>query len=184
LLRGFLNSWALYGLSLSDAVFFDDMPAMRFDQYPIVRRFYSQEPARNTRYVTELFKTIEEANEARRTMRFMDRTYRTGFADDLEFSEGNRQYGQATFAEKQMRAMRQEIARVTWAKELDDVQRIANEYGRERAMRQFIADLKASPVWTDEGRLKRALIEHWVTERNAFAEEMVKDMRQPAEAAR
>ncbi len=59
----YLNTWALYGLTLSDAVLFDDMPKMRVDQYPIIRRFYRKEPARNTKYVTQLYDAIDAATE-------------------------------------------------------------------------------------------------------------------------
>ena len=56
LLRGFLNTWAGYGLTLADAAFFDDAPELRIDQYPALRRFYRKTPATHTRYVTEFLR--------------------------------------------------------------------------------------------------------------------------------
>ena len=95
LLRGYFNTWAMYGMQLSDAVFFDDVrPDLRPDQLPVVRRFFRQEPARNTRFVTELYDLIELANETRRTRRLMDRTLRPEIADDLEFRTENLLYSQ------------------------------------------------------------------------------------------
>ncbi len=76
LVRGYLGTWGLYGLTAADAMFYDDVPELRVDQYPLVRRFYSQQPARHSRYVGELYDAIRAANEARRTMRHMDRANR------------------------------------------------------------------------------------------------------------
>src|SRR3546814_10824187 len=58
-------------LQLSDGAFFDNKPDMRLDQYPVLRRFYREEPARQTRYITELYEAIDAATEARRTLRSM-----------------------------------------------------------------------------------------------------------------
>ena len=40
--RGYLHTWAQYGLTLSDAAFFDDTPSLQIDQYPVIRRFYQR----------------------------------------------------------------------------------------------------------------------------------------------
>jgi hypothetical protein len=46
-LRDYLNTWATYGLMLSDISLFDDkMPERRLDQYPVVRRFPAGAAAR------------------------------------------------------------------------------------------------------------------------------------------
>ena len=39
-MRCYFNAWAQYGLTLSDAVFFDDTADLRVDQYPGVRPFF------------------------------------------------------------------------------------------------------------------------------------------------
>ena len=110
LVRGYLNTWGLYGLTLSDAVFFNDTRELRTDQYPVLRRFYAQEPARNTRYVTELYQLIDEATQTRRTMRAMDRANRTDIADELEGKTPNLRYAQGEKADQTMRSIRAEIS--------------------------------------------------------------------------
>ena len=67
LLRGYLNTWALYGLTLADAALYDDIPEMRVDQYPALRRFYQQKPARRTKYETMFYDMLREVTELRMT---------------------------------------------------------------------------------------------------------------------
>lgn len=55
LLRGYFNTWATYGLMLTDAMVSDDKPDMRIDQYPVLKRFYATEPAKHTRYETRFY---------------------------------------------------------------------------------------------------------------------------------
>ena len=159
------------------AMFYDDVPDLRVDQYPLLRRFYSQQPARHSRYVRELYDAIREASEARRTMRHMDRSYRPDFAAEIENTPENLRYGQTQFANKRMRTFRAETARITWAPKLEDVQAIAEEYRREPGRRKAINLIKLSKHWKDIGALKRELIEMWIAERNEFAERQVKDMK-------
>lgn len=83
LLRGYFNTWAMYGLSLADAVLYDDQPEMRTDQYPVVRRFFQDQPARGTRYETAFYDMLKEATDLRRTMRYLDRMHRHDVADEI-----------------------------------------------------------------------------------------------------
>ena len=85
---------------MADAMTSDDKPDMRVDQYPVIRRFFSQSPARNTRHMTELYDAIEAAIQARRTMRFMDRTNRPDIGTELENKPANLEYGQLQRASK------------------------------------------------------------------------------------
>ena len=55
LLRGYFNTFAMYGLQLSDAVFFDDTPDIPVDRYPVIRRFYERSPLRRTKYLNEFW---------------------------------------------------------------------------------------------------------------------------------
>ena len=85
LLRGYFNTYALYGLMLTDqALFRDKLPEKRTDELPVVRRFYSQEPARHTKYETEFYNLLTESKRLRGTMRELDEMgYRT-YADEKE----------------------------------------------------------------------------------------------------
>lgn len=85
LVRGYLATWGMYGLALADEAFFPDTkPAMRTDQLPVVRRFYSQEPQLRTRYEDEFYKALDEASRLRGTLRELDRQGHKHLADEKE----------------------------------------------------------------------------------------------------
>lgn len=85
LLRGYFNTWALYGLALSDKAFFSDkMPAVRTDQMPVVRRFYSQEPPEHTKYETQFYDMLQEAKRLTGTLHELDKIGRSEIADEKE----------------------------------------------------------------------------------------------------
>jgi len=87
LLRGYLNTWALYGLALSDKVFFSDKsPAMRTDQLPVVRRFYDQDPPQHVRAEEQFYDILGEAKRLHGTMRELDKMGLQGYADEKEKS--------------------------------------------------------------------------------------------------
>ena len=87
LLRGYLNTWATYGLMLTDKAFFSDAgPTMRADELPVVRRFYAQEPAKHTKFETQFYDMLGEAKRLQGTMRELDRTGRPEIADEKERS--------------------------------------------------------------------------------------------------
>lgn len=88
LLRGYLNTWAMYGLMLSDRAFFGDkLPEMRADEMPVVRRFYANEPAKHTKFETQFYDMLGEAKRLQGTMRELDRQGRPEIADEKEKSQ-------------------------------------------------------------------------------------------------
>jgi hypothetical protein len=176
LLRGYFNTWALYGLTLSDAAFYDDVPNLRLDQYPVVRRFFQQEPARHTRYVTELYDAIDAATQARRTMRQMDRTWRPDIAGELEQTPENQSYGQLTRADKDMRAISAEMRLIVDTPGLAQIREYATNLGRERRFAEPVAKLRRSPAWRNTGDLKRELLDLWTEQRNETAKRTMQDL--------
>lgn len=85
LLRGFFNTWAMYGLMLTDRAFFgDQIPEARTDQLPVVRRFYSQEPPIRTKYETQFYDMLNEARRLSGTLRELDRQGRQDVANEVE----------------------------------------------------------------------------------------------------
>lgn len=85
LLRGYLNTWGMYGLMLTDKAFFGDkQPEMRTDQMPVVRRFYAQEPPQHTRFETQFYDMLGEAKRLQGTLRELDRQGRPDIADQKE----------------------------------------------------------------------------------------------------
>ena len=85
LLRGYFNTWAMYGLAIADNAFFgDQLPKGRTDQLPVVRRFYSQEPPPHTKYETMFYDMLGEANRLHGTMRELDALGYKSIADAKE----------------------------------------------------------------------------------------------------
>lgn len=85
LLRGYLNTWAMYGLMLTDRAFFaDKLPEGRTDQLPVLRRFYAQEPAQHTKFEERFYDMLGEADRLQGTLRALDKMGRPEVADELE----------------------------------------------------------------------------------------------------
>lgn len=62
LIRGYLNTWGMYGLFMSDEILMGDkLPAWRTDQYPVLRRFTRNHPLRHTQYEREFWDLVREA---------------------------------------------------------------------------------------------------------------------------
>ena len=110
LLRGYFNTFAMYGLALSDKAFFDDKaPAMRTDQLPVVRRFYAQEPAQHTKYETQFYDMLGEASRLRGTLRELDKIGQSEIADDKEKAPMAGEYRPLEVASKSLASINQEM---------------------------------------------------------------------------
>lgn len=174
LLRGYFNTWATYGLTLSDAVFFDDVPDMRADQYPGLRRFYQSTPSPHSRYVTEFYEMLKEATEARRTMRAMVRSQRPETASEIAETPENIGYGPLGKAQERMQAFNAQMRRVSNTPDLESLQTYALAIAGEKRFAPAIGRMQVSKAWKDLGALKRELLDMWIAERNAYAKFVVK----------
>ncbi len=177
LLRGYFNTWALYGLSLSDAMFFDDKPDLRVDQYPVLRRFFAQEPARHSRHVRELYDLIGEATEVRRTLRHLDRTNRPDMAREQEFRPENLLFTPLTRAGGRLRMIRKKMASVVQAPTLKKTREFLVLQARETKNPGLIGKARRKGAWDDIGELKRILMDDLLRERNRFAKEVMTEVR-------
>lgn len=87
LLRGYLNSWAAYGLLASDRlVVGKTLPEMRADEMPVVRRFYQSEPPKHTKFESQFYSYLNEARRLRGTLKELDEMNLRGLADEKERS--------------------------------------------------------------------------------------------------
>lgn len=113
LLTGYLNTWAIYGLMLSDeALFHGRKPERRLDQMPVVKSFYRQEPPLATKYEEQFYEMRDEARRLRGTMRKLDRLGQKAIADEIEGEKLATKATQLERVEKRMAAIRAEIAEV------------------------------------------------------------------------
>ena len=185
LLRGYFNSWAMYGLQLSDAMLFDDAPDIPVDRYPVARRFFQRSPLRRTKYNQEFYEMLNLATEAQRTMREMDRTFRPQYAKEIENTPENLEYRQLAGANKEMRGIVSEIRSVMRAPTLAALHELAKEMARNSRYRPTISKLRFSKDWRDLGALKAGLLDMTILERNRHAKLVVQDVEaQRREAAR
>ena len=85
LLRGYFNTWAMYGLMLSDNAFFDkNMPERRLDEMPVLRRFYEASPAKHTKYETMFYDMLGEAQRLHGTIKTLDEMGSKSMADEFD----------------------------------------------------------------------------------------------------
>jgi hypothetical protein len=113
LLRGYFNTWALYGLALSDKAFFNDKgPTMRTDQLPVVRRFYSQDPPQNTKYETMFYDMLGEAKRLHGSLRELDKIGRSDIADQKETEPMASEANPLEHAAKGLTSINQEMRKV------------------------------------------------------------------------
>jgi len=71
-LRGFLNTWYMYGVQLTDAVFYDNAPDLPISRYPVIRRFFSPSINPYTKHQTTYYELLKEATIARRNASFLE----------------------------------------------------------------------------------------------------------------
>lgn len=110
LLRGYFNTWAMYGLMLSDSAFFGDrMPEKRIDDMPVVRRFYSADPAKHTKYETMFYDMLGESERLHGTIRALDKQGRDDVADDYASNPDAGDYRSLQRAQRNMRAINRDM---------------------------------------------------------------------------
>jgi len=124
LLRGYLNTWAMYGLMLSDQAFFGDkLPEMRTDQMPVVRRFYQDDPARGTKFESQFYDMLGEAKRLQGTLRELDRQGRPDIADQKEQSPLAGESKPLERANKNLQSLNAEMKAVRRAEDLTPVEK-------------------------------------------------------------
>lgn len=85
LIRGYFNTWGMYGLMLADEAFFGDkLPEKRLDELPVLRRFYSGDPAKNTKFESQFYDLLGEAKRLHNTMKALDKANRPDIATEIE----------------------------------------------------------------------------------------------------
>jgi hypothetical protein len=103
MLRGYFNTWAMYGLMLSDSAFFGkQLPERRLDELPVVRRFYEGSPAKHTKYEEMFYDMLGEAERLRGTMRELDDRNQQELADEKEKEPLSTKAGQLGRAQKKL----------------------------------------------------------------------------------
>jgi hypothetical protein len=187
LIRGYLNTWASYGLSLLDGALFDDVPDVRFDRLPVIKRFFAQAPAPYTRHVTELYDMIDAATAARKTMMQMARTWRPEIAEDVATSTDNALYPMMSQAANTLGAFGKFSRQVMESPDIETMRELATYWAGMTGDTAQLGRWQLSKSWNDLGALKRQLLDAVTQHRNDYAKQQVgaaNDLRAQYEARR
>jgi len=157
LLRGYFNTYALYGLALTDKAFFADKgPTMRTDQMPVVRRFYSEDPPLNTKYETQFYDLLGEAKRLHGSLRELDKIGRSDIADQKETNPMAAEATPLEHASKNLQSINQEMRKVRRAAEFnpdEKRQRLdALTVERNDLIKRAVLDSKAAVKDRDNAR--------------------------------
>jgi hypothetical protein len=171
-IRSFFNSWGMYGLQILDGAFFhDNAPELRGDQLPVLRRFMVEHPARNTRYLTEVYDLIAETNQVYSTFRLLNRTNRPDLAEEFETREELQFRGLASEADKGLQQFTKAMRNVRQSRSADELLLMAEERAKATGNMSLFAQARAASG--DAPKLKRLLIDDFLRERNEFARKVI-----------
>jgi hypothetical protein len=181
LIQGYLNNWGATALWLSDTAIQaaqggPPKASGRLDDLPLVHRFLEQEPAKSTRYVRMYFEALNEATQARQTMRTMDQTGRTDIAGELEHTPENMDRDQLVRMDKTMAAIRRDTEAITTAPNLAATQKLALERAQMLRDNGLMPRLQRDGTWRDVGALKRWMLDSLMAERNDLARATMQDI--------
>lgn len=113
LLRGYFNTWAMYGLMLTDsALYSDKLPEKRADELPVVRRFYEADPAKHTKYETMYYDMLGEAKRLHGTVRELEQAGHLDMADEIDKSPLSRKYDDFERTSKDVRQINADMEEV------------------------------------------------------------------------
>lgn len=113
LLRGYFNTWAMYGLMLTDsALYSDKLPEKRADELPVVRRFYEADPAKHTKYETMYYDMLGEAKRLHGTMRELEQAGHLDMADEIDKSPLSLKYDDFERTSKDVRQINADMEEV------------------------------------------------------------------------
>jgi hypothetical protein len=113
LLRGYLNTWAMYGLELCDRAFFANrLREKRLDEMPVIKSFYSQEPAKSTKYEEMYYDMLGEAKRLHGTIRELDKQNKTEFADEKDAQPMVKEYKPLSRANERLADINAEMREV------------------------------------------------------------------------
>lgn len=182
LFKGYLNTWAVYGLNMSDWMIFDDQPAANWDRNPMWRRFVGTQPARSTRFIQDLYDVINEANKTRATARYLARTHRPELAGEEAYSAPNMLYKAGTRAEATMSAISNALKRNDDAPTLKIAQKVAKEVNSIMPKEEkFLKLVKENGTWEDINKLKRAVEDSLLYRRNNYARDVMTQIKDTEE---
>lgn len=179
LLRGYFSGWAAMGLTITDHMLFDDMPEMRLDQFPIMRAFYSQQPARTTKYTQEFYRLAKEFTELRNAARQMRRNYRSQRAAEIEERHETRLAKGVERIKAGLSGLRRMMVAVSEAPDAKTLEGIDRSWRRQRgSIKGMSRALDTAGAGDDLARWKSLLIDDMSIAREFSSARAVTEIRE------
>ncbi len=174
LLRGYMSNWADTGLAVTDWAMqhvgdAPPPPERRLDSYPLIRRFYEQEPRNNTAYVERFYSALQEATAAYQTMHRVERAGRTDLADELGQGKAANEYRALLKGDKMLSLVNKGKQAAIDARTLKEAQQLVDDP-------KFRARLQREGAWDDIGKLKRRLVDDFTERRNTLAKDIMSEV--------
>jgi uncharacterized glyoxalase superfamily protein PhnB len=181
LLRGYLNTWALYGLMLVDGSFYDRAPDIPFTELPAIRPFYRGKRTTRTREVEPFFKMLEEVRATNRVWQKMRDENEPGIVAELQEQRDRALERRLGRSETRARKIRERRENVINAANLSSLHTQARRIRtRDRAAYRQMRD--NADVWDDAGKLRARMIEFWSEQyASIFREAMAKEEERQVE---
>lgn len=176
LLRGWLNAWAMYGLQVSDALFFDDKMALRTEDIPGVGAIYRPGVIYRTRQENEIYDMLRELNETRASLAFSAKSNRIDLAEEALNSEAMKNAPLIGVGEA-LSALR-ELQRVSSiAQTLDGLHQFITKLARHPVLGADFRKLRRGGNWRDLGELKREVRDVLAVHKNRIAKKGLEDVK-------
>ncbi len=176
LVRGYFNTFAGYGFTLSDQFFFNDIEDLSIGKIPVIRRFRKDVPNRNNQYVKEAYEIIDEMQttiaSARESIKRFDPEGAESYLVESSLEEVK--FGNKT--KELLTEYNRYISVVKNTKTLTQLHAVteivASLGGRKKE--KYINNLKDEGIYNDLGALKKFLNDDLYIQRNRIAEKFVK----------
>jgi hypothetical protein len=181
LVRGYLNTWALYGIMLVDGVFYDQAPDIPFHELPGIRPFYRGKRTARTRQSEVFFDMLREAQKTNAVWQKMRRENEDEIVASLQETRDRAREARLGGANERARKTRQRREAVINARGLSALRKLARRV-RTRDKAAYHKMLNNADVWGDAGALRARMIEFWSEEYSAiFRAAVAKEEERQAE---
>jgi len=144
LYRGYTNTMGLYAMMLAEETFYErNQPARRLDQYPVLRRFYRQEPGR-TKYETKFWEFYDEVAQLHNTANKMASEARPELYAEMSKKEAERVYQAVEDARQQLLAISGQMEMIYRDTDMspDEKRKVLDELSSQKNefLKQFVTE--------------------------------------------
>lgn len=182
-IHAYMGNWAESGLSMADKFASPiSPPSSRWDEIPVVRRFFEDAPGKTTKHVEQFYDALDASLAATTTLRNLAKHGKIDLAN--QYAKGHdkelRSYVLLEETQKGISKINKFREAVLKAPKLTDVQGMAPAITAQLgADYRPLQNLKGKAAWNDVHKLKRLLIDGLFELRNRVAANSVKIVEPP-----